>query len=194
MRIIACLLAIALVATPSLAGNSLVPSGQSVQVAKSAMSVTPSSEWNRLGRRPGKNGEIWTLDGDGLNKITFYGAIAPGTTLFREVDKKNKPLPRFSTTMLPTDYPAFLENSYRIALGTAIFSIESMEPVKLGGADGIRFSYSFVEGGKEVQRKGEGRAALIKGQLYMITYEAPSLHFFDKSISQFNQIADSVKF
>lgn len=194
MKAIIFLVTTALVATPVLAGNSLVASGQSVQVAKSAMSVTPTSEWNRLGRRPGKNGEIWTLDGDGLNKVTFYGGIAPGTTLFREVDKKNTPLPQFSTTMLPTDYPGFLEKSYRIALGTAVFSIDGMEPVKLGGADGIKFTYSFVEGGKEVQRKGEGRAALIKGQLFMITYEAPALHFFEQSIGQFQQIADSVKF
>ncbi|AGH49839.1 MULTISPECIES: hypothetical protein [Sphingomonadales] len=194
MKPITLIIAAALAAAPAYAGNSLIPAGRTVQVAKSAMAVTPGSEWNKLGRRPGTNGEIWTLDGDKLNRVTFYGGIAQDTTLFREVDRKNSPLPRFSQTMLLTDVPKLLENSYRVALGSALFTIDQMEPARFGGVDGIRFTYSFVAGNQEVQSKGEARAAIVKGRLYMISYEAPALHFFEKNVAQFRQIADSATF
>jgi hypothetical protein len=184
----------ACIATSAMAGNSLVAPNKSVQVAKSALAVTPSSEWNKLGARPGSNGETWTLDGDGLNKVTFYGGVVDGKTLFREVDKRNKPLPKVSGTMLPTDIPVLLESSYRIALGTSLFSIDHMEPTKLSGADGVKFSYSFVLQGDDVRRKGEGRAAMKSGQLYMITYEAPALYYFDRTLPAFQKLADSMRF
>jgi hypothetical protein len=187
-------MAAAMAFTPAIAGNKLIVAGVPVQVAKSSLAITPASEWNKLGLRPGTNGEIWTLDGDSLNKVTFYGGIAPGATVFREVDKKNRPLPRFTDVMLSTDIPVLLENSYRIALGSAIFTVDAMVPAKLAGADGIKFTYSFIRQGEEIRRKGEARAAIVKGKLYMITYEAPALYFFDKSLEAFHQIANSATF
>src|SRR3546814_1782903 len=49
-----------------------------VKVAKSAMKVTPARDWNSLSIRPGKKAETWTLDGEQLDDVTFYGGIAPG--------------------------------------------------------------------------------------------------------------------
>ena len=183
-----------LTATPSTAGNKLMPSGVKVQVAKSALTVTPASEWNKLGARPGKNAETWTLDGDALNDVTFYGGIPDGKTLFAEVDKRNKPLPRVSATMLITDIPILLENSYRVALDTPLMQIDGMEPALFAGAKGVCFTYSFMRQNEEIRRRGEGRAAMIKGVLYMITYEAPALHYFQKSLPAFRQLADSAAF
>ncbi|MES2498789.1 MAG: hypothetical protein V4618_21960 [Pseudomonadota bacterium] len=186
---LAFLLAIA--SAPLFAGNKLIVAGSKVQVAKSQLSVKPSSEWNKLGQRPGRNAETWTLDGDALNDVTFYGGIPDGKTLFAEADKRNKPLPRVSGTMLITDIPVLLENSYRIALDTPLMRIEAMEPAPFAGAKGIRFTYSFTRQNEEVLRHGEGRAAIVKGALYMITYEAPALHYFEKTLPSFRQLADS---
>jgi hypothetical protein len=183
-----------LVATPAMAGNALVPANQPVAVGKSLLRVTPDIEWNRLALRPGRNSESWTLDGEELNDLTFYGGLAEDKTLFREVDKRNRPLPHISGTMLITDVPSLLENSYRIALNTPIFAIESMEPAAFGGKPGLRFRYSFTRSGEALARTGEARAALVDGKLYMITYEAPRLHFFEKSVQSFRQIADSAQF
>ena len=179
---------------PAIAGNTLIAPGQRVLVARSTLAVTPATEWNKLGARPGTNGEIWTMDGDDLNKITFYGGIIEGKTLFRQADKRNRPLPKVSSTMLMTDIPALLENSYRIALGTSLMSIERMEPTRFAGADGINFTYSYSRQGEDLHRKGEARAAMIGGKLWMITYEAPQLYYFDKSVAGFRQIADSAGF
>lgn len=183
--------ALLLAAQPAIAGNSLVAPGARVLVAKSTLAVTPASEWNKLGARPGRNSESWTLDGDGLNEITFYGGIADGRTLFREVDKRNRPLPKVSSTMLITDIPALLESSYRIALDTPLMTITSVEPDIFAGAKGVRFNYSYTRPGDDIRRMGEARAAMIGGQLYMATYEAPALYYFDRDLAAFRQIAES---
>ncbi|WP_374942752.1 hypothetical protein [Sphingomonas sp.] len=185
--------AFALVAAPVSAGNTLIPAGRRVAVAKSTLTVAPPSEWNKLGARPGRNSETWTIDGDALNDLTFYGGIPAGKTLFREVDRKNRPLPKVSATMLVTDIPALVENSYRVALNTPLFTVDTLEPALFAGRQGVRFTYSFTRPGEDLPRKGEARAALVGGKLYMITFEAPRLHFFDRSVEAFRKVADTAK-
>lgn len=189
----ALLLLLALLSAPVSAGNKLVPSGTRVAVAKSAMTVAPPSEWNRLSARPGRNSETWTIDGDALNDLTFYGGIPAGKTLFREVDRRNRPLPHVSATMIVTDIPALVENSYRVALNTPLFAVDSLEPALFAGHQGVCFTYSFTRPGEDLPRKGEARAALVGGKLYMITFEAPRLHFFDRSVEAFRKVADTAK-
>lgn len=62
-------------AQPALASNTLITAQTPVAVAKSSMTVTPDREWNKMGARPGRNSESWTIDGDGLNEVNFYGGI-----------------------------------------------------------------------------------------------------------------------
>lgn len=180
-------------ATPAIAGNSLVGAGQPVAVAKSTLTVTADREWNKMGARPGRHSETWTLDGDGLNDLTFYGGIESGRPLFREVSKKTKPLPRFSSTMLLTDIPALVEQSYRIALGTPLMTIGSVEPSTFAGAKGVRFNYVFTRPGEEVQRSGEARAAIIGGRLYMMSFEAPTIHFYARDFKSFEKVAQTAR-
>ena len=118
-------------ASSSWAGQfKLAPSGVPALVAKSGMTVTPSQDWNHMGRRLGRNAESWTLDGLTLNDVTFYGGIANDETLFKEGDKKDKPLPRYSATMLAPDIVQMFEESYRIANGSTIFRIDGVAPAK----------------------------------------------------------------
>ncbi|NWK98808.1 hypothetical protein DM806_24720 [Sphingobium lactosutens] len=174
----AALLALA-VTTPATAGYKLMPSGTAVAVAKSGLTVTPGIDWNRLGARPGRNAESWTLDGLSLNDVTFYGGIANDTTLFRDAKKKTDPLPRFSSTMLAPDIALLFESSYRVSIGTSLMAIDTIEPASFAGNPGFHFTYNFVVQGEEVRRKGVADGAIIDGKLYMITYEAPVIHYFD---------------
>ena len=180
-------------AAPVAAGNKLIPAGQRIAVAKSAMTVQPGAEWNKLAERPGRNSESWTQDGDELNDLTFYGGIEAGRPLFREVDKKNQPLPKVSATMLITDIPVLLENSYRIYLGAASVKIDTIEPVQFAGSKGVRFTYTFSKQNETLQRRGEARCAIVGGKLYMVTYEAPSLYYYDRSAAAARVVADSVR-
>src|SRR3546814_4636799 len=99
-----------------------------VKVAKAAMKVTPARDWNSLSIRPGKKAETWTLDGEQLDDVTFYGGIAPGEPLIRERSKKHKPLPKFTSETLLIEVPELLEGTYRTQKGIGTFSITSSNP------------------------------------------------------------------
>lgn len=184
---------IGLVGTPALAGYKLVSKGVPVAVAKSTLTVTPSVDWNRLGARPGRNAESWTLDGLTLNDLTFYSGIANDTTLFRDAKKKTAPLPRFSSTMLAPDIAQLFESSYRVSIGTSLMSIDGVEPATFAGKPGFHFTYTFVIQGEEVRRKGEATGAVIGGKLYLITFEAPVIHYFDATRDAAKIVVDSAK-
>jgi len=186
-------IAIGLATAPALAGYKLVPKGVPIAVAKSTLMVTPSTDWNRLGARPGRNAESWTLDGLTLDDLTFYGGIANDTTLFRDSKKKTEPLPRFSSTMLAPDIAQLFESSYRVSIGTSLMSIDSVEPATFAGRPGFHFSYTFVIQGEEVKRKGEATGAVIGGKLYLITFEAPVIHYFDATHGAAKSVVDSAK-
>jgi hypothetical protein len=182
------------VAVPVSAGPKLMPKGTPVQVAKSPLTVTPSVDWNRMGARPGRNAESWTLDGLSLDDLTFYGGIGDGLTLFRDSKKKTEPLPKFSKTMLAPDIAQLFESSYRVSVGTSLMTIDSMEPATFAGQPGFRFTYSFVVQDEEVRRKGEATGAIINGKLYLITFEAPVIHYFDATVNAYRQLAATASF
>ena len=189
---VAILVGAGLIAWPALS-NSLVSPGPQANIAKSSLSASPAGEWNKLSFRGGKNVEVWTIDGDALNKVTFYGGIEVGKPLLKELDKKNKPLPQVTANMLITDIPALLESSYRSQFSVNKMSIETQEPATISGHKGIRFTYTFVKNEEDVERKGEGIGAFVDNRLYLVCFEAPAIYFFDKDVSKFRQLASTLK-
>jgi hypothetical protein len=173
--------------------NSLVAPGPRSKIARSSFSASPDSEWNRLSAREGRNVETWTIDGPQLNKVNFFGGIEVGKPLFREADRRNQPLPRVTPNMLITDIPMLLESSYRVQFGVTRMSIDSQLPETVGGHQGIRFTYSFVRQDDEVERRGEAVGAVVGERLFMVTYEAPAIHFFDKDLERFRQLAGTLR-
>ena len=154
------------------------------------MTVTPPRDWNRLDAKPGKSAETWTLDGELLNDVTFYGAIEPGKPLVRERSKKRDPLPKFTRSTLLAEVPELLEGTYRTYKSIGMFSITNATPDRFLGKDGVRYTYDFTDA-DELPRKGEARAAIVDGKLYMATFDAPRLHYFDRTIADFRALADT---
>lgn len=177
----------------ALAGWKIMPKAAPVAVAKSPMTVTPGENWNRWSTRPSKKGETWTLDGVSLNELSFFGGVLPGEAIYRERDKKDEPLPKFDAKMLPPDIVQAVEGSYRIVLKTSLFAVDSVEPAKLAGYNGVRFTYHYTVQDEDVRRKGEGRAAIVDGKLYLITFAAPELHYFDAGIAEARRVMDSAR-
>lgn len=170
--------------------HKLREKAQIVRVADDGFSVTPSQDWNRLDGNSGKRTETWTLDGAQLNDLTFYGGIEAGKSLVRERNKKSDPLPKFTSSTLPVEIPELLEGTYRTFRDSANFEVSAVEPVRFLGQDGISFAYQYLDG-EHLIRKGEAQAAIIGGKLYMITFDAPRLRYFDKSVAEFRRIAGS---
>lgn len=186
---------VALLLTASAAhANSLIAPGDHKGVAKSSIATKSSGEWNKLSRTDGPGVEIWTRDGDNLNKVAFFGGIASGMPIYKERNKKESPLPKVSASMLLPDIPALLEATYRSQYQVNRISIDSQDIVTVDGKQAIRFAYTYVRSDDEVERKGEAIGSLVKGKLYMVTYEAPAIFFFDKDLQDFRKIAETLKF
>jgi hypothetical protein len=161
-----------------------------VDVAKATFRVTPARDWNQLSIRPGRYAEIWTLDGEQLNEVTFYGGVEPGRPLVRERSRKRDPLPRFSRSMLLAELPELLERTYRVNRRIGSFAITASEPTRFLGAAGVRFGYDYVDA-DQLPRRGEASAAVIGGRLYMMTFDAPRLHYFDRSLADYRALVAS---
>ncbi len=180
-------------ASPSQAGWTLMSKDTAVTVANSNITVTPDQNWSRWTSRPSVKGEIWTIDGLALNELSFFGKINHGETLYRERDSRNMPLPKFKAEMLPTDIVEFFETSNRIVLQTTIFTVDKVEPAKLGGHDAVRFEYHFTVESDQLNRKGEGVAANVNGKLYLVNFAAPEIHYFDRDITGFRAMVARIR-
>ena len=180
-------------AAPVLADWKLMPRDVAAAVVNGKMTVTPSQDWNRWSARPSEKGELWTRDGFALNELSFFAAIKHGEPIYRELDKTNQPLPKFKSEMLPTDLVELFEISNRIVLQTPLFAIDHVEPAKLGGHDGVRFSYHYALESDQLNRKGEGVAANIDGKLYLVNFVAPEIHYFDRDIGDFRALVGRIK-
>lgn len=178
--------------TDEAVANAYREKGKPVQIADSSMSVTPPRDWNRLNARPGKFAETWTLDGEQLNDVTFYSAVEPGKPLVRERNKKREPLPKFHRETLLVEVPELLEGTYRAYKKTGAFSFSGSKPDRFLGKPGIRFTYEYTDS-DQLPRKGEARAALVDGKLYMATFDAPRLHYFDRTLEDYRSIVDTAQ-
>lgn len=176
----------------SATAHKLITKGLRVPVAKSALTIDPGIDWNRMNARPGRNAEAWTLDGLALNEVTFYGGVAGDHALFKEVDKKNRPLPRFAANMLPTDVVQLFESSYRIAGGSALFAVDGIEPATFAEHRGFRFRYHFTLE-NEVRRDGEAAGAIVGGKLYLVTYEAPTIYYYGRNLVDYRALVASAR-
>lgn len=172
--------------------NEYREKGKSTEIAGSAISVIPPRDWNRLEIKPGKFAETWTLDGEQLNDVTFYGGVESGKTLVRERDKKRDPLPKFLDGMLLVEIPELLQGTYRAYKKISGFEVTNSAPGKFLGRDGVHFSYQYLDE-DDLPRKGEARAVLVDKKLYMVTFDAPRLHYFDQTVDDYRALAEVAK-
>ena len=160
----------------------IVRDGEVRKVGKSNLAVTAIGDWNRSTQRQTGESENWTQHGTGLDDLGFYVGIKKGEALFRQRDKKKDPLPKFDPAMLPTDIVEWFENSARIALTSAVFEVGAVRPAQLAGHPGVEMDFSYATEGDNLERKGTARAAVIGQRLYLITYDAPKIHYYDAGL------------
>ena len=183
---------LAMAAAPASAGFREI-TVTSTDVGKGAFTVKPQTEWNRWSRRPSKNGEIWTKDGLGLNMLQFMGKVGEGETLFKDRKKKDRPMPKVQSGMLVTDLAELFEASFSIEYDVTQFDVTSLEPAKLGGQDAIQMTYEYALPNDALTRVGEARIAFHNGDVYVVNYTAPELHYFGASIEEARTIMDGLQ-
>lgn len=190
-QITAATVAILLLSFP-VAAHKVIEPGLNNKIAKGVFSANPETRWNRLQQRDGNYQEIWTIDGDRLNQVVFYGGVPVGEPLVRERDKKRDPLPEVTGNMLLPDVPLLLERTYRTKYGIAIMAIGKQEPSTLDGRPAIAFDYSYIDPEYEVETKGEAIAALDNGKLYLVAFEAPAVYYFGRDVEKFRALVKTV--
>lgn len=186
--------AFALSAGPALAGWKTAPHGVATAVAKGTLTVTPGDDWNRSSRQPIKKGEIWTLDGETLNELFFVSGLVAGETLLKDIDKKNRPLPKMAASMGLTDIPEFFESTWRIGLNTSLFETVNVSAAQMGGHDAVRFRYRYSVQGQNLVRTGEALGTVVGGKLYLINFVGPSIFYFDRDIAKAQAVMASARF
>ena len=147
-------LLVALSATPAHAGWKLIAKDEPVKVAKSDMEVTPGAVWNRWTRRPVKQSETWTRDGTNLNELYFVSGLPADKTLYKDTQKKERPLPKLSKDLALTEIPENYESSTRLVLNTSVFEMTSIEPAKLGEFDAVKFEFDYSVENSALMRRG----------------------------------------
>jgi hypothetical protein len=190
-QIVTATAALLMISSP-LAAHKVIEPGLNDKIVKGAFSANPHTRWNRLQQRDGEYQEVWTIDGDRLNRVVFYGGVPVGEPLLRQRDKKRDPLPGVTGNMLLPDIPLLLERTYRTKYGIAIMSIGRQEPATLDGRPAIAFDYTFIDPEYEVETKGEAIAALENGRLYLVAFEAPAVYYFDRDIKKFRELVGTV--
>jgi hypothetical protein len=181
--------AVAILSTNGFA-NAYREKGKIAKVGDAGVTVVPPRDWNRLDVKPGKFAEVWTLDGEQLNDVTFYGGVTSGHPLVKERSKKHEPLPKFRSDTLLIEIPELLEGTYRAYKQIGGFTLTGSVPNEFLGSNGVLFSYEFTDN-DGLPRKGEARATIIGKKLYMVTFDAPRLHYFERTLSDFRALADT---
>ncbi len=67
----------------------------------------------------------------------------------------------------------------------------TIEPATLAGEPAIRFTFTYGLRDSPVIRKGVATAALVNGQLHLISFVAPTIHYFDRDVAKAEAIMAS---
>ena len=171
-----------MVATPAWAGWKYIPAAQVSNV--DGLTVIPQTEWNQASARPGKTGRSWTQDGFGLNVLEIFAGIDEGMPIYRERSRKRNPMPKFQSGMLLPDLADFFERSFRAQYQVTDFEVLETVPAQFAGSNGLRVMYRYTLPDDELTRLGEVRMAIVGGELFLMNFNAPRLHYFASGIAE----------
>lgn len=74
-----------------------------------------------------------------------------------------------------------------------VFKLEKLAPSRFLGAGGFRFEFSRVRKSDEVRLRGIGYGAVLSGELFLMVFEAPRIHYFAKHLAWVETTAQSAR-
>lgn len=149
--------------------------------------VRPSVAWNS---RSASDAEVWTIDGEALQAITFLKGVSDGDPFFP--DEGGKSYPKFRADMTPSDIAEAFTDSLAIG-GGAESRVMNLRPQRIGADDGFRFEFAFV-GATGLDYLGSAVGAVVDGELRLVYYRASRLHYYERHREEFDRIADAIGF
>jgi hypothetical protein len=170
LQLIACVLALGLVA--GCAAYREIPPAKKQEIG-GVFRVEPASSWSS--RKTGQ-GEIWTVNGFGLERMAFITNVTDGSPLLSQ--NQGKDAPTFHKNMTATDvvdlYEAMLTSN-----GYSQIEVTNLRPHSVSGQDAFRFDYNAFDN-KGLAKRGMV-VALIDGDkgLNLVLYEAAAEHYYE---------------
>ena len=156
------------------------------------LAVRHDGAWSRLdGTREPKH-EVWTSDGMPLDQLHFHTGITEGESLVVVKDRPaDKPIPRFRKDMQAQDVVELYE-SFATRDGS-VFTLEKLAPARFADEDGFRFEFSRVRKRDEVRTRGVAYGAIHRGELFLVVFEAPRIHYFAKHLARVEALAQTAR-
>jgi len=148
--------------------------------------IDPQITWSGIKE---KNGEIWTVDGAGLQAVRFVEGLEDGDTLFK--GKPGQELPEFKKDMRAHGVMDFIVDSMG-AIGLTQIQTKNLRPIKFGTLPGHRFDFTcLTEDGLEME--GFVVGALIEEHLHLIFYYGARQYYFAKHAGHVEKLLESIR-
>jgi hypothetical protein len=164
------------------------------RVARGAMTVIPTTRWNRARRTyyDISREENWTLNGPLLDNLTFIGGLESGKAIVRQRRRAERQVPRFRADMSPPEIASMIETFYRVRAGSVRFEMTGLRPRTFLGYPGFQFDYDHLDT-SEVDRRGRAVGAIINNRLYMALLDGTRMHYFPAALPEFERIVESAR-
>ncbi|MDJ0938009.1 MAG: hypothetical protein QNI93_21705 [Kiloniellales bacterium] len=184
----ACLM-VSLALVGGCARYSLVKANQEVTI-DGVYKVSPPIKWSKASSG---DLELWTVNGSALDQVIFYKGIESGDPLVEGVGSgdNDEERPVFDSRMTSLE---LLDLFVATKETTGWYNLETtnLRPWKFGALDGFRFEYSFaLEDGLE--QKGFAVGMTKDEKLYLITFTAASLYYYDRYEDAAEGIVSSIE-
>lgn len=160
-------------------------------VARGKFSITLDVAWNKWQGPQNDGGELWTRDGVTLDTLMFYGPVKAAEPLWTVRQRTEKSIPKFRANMQPHEIVELYESM--ATLDGSAFQLVKLLPTSFLDGDGFRFEFSMTRKNDELSMSGLGFGAVRGGELYLMVYRAPKLHFFARHLPSVEAIARSAK-
>jgi len=189
MKKIVCSLVLAVL----LAGCAQVTKiGPGEAVIAERIGVPVDSGWNQFGGQFGGSNAaaLWTSEGLAIDQLNFYVGVKDGD-LIAAAAKDQRPL-AFKATMQPHEVVALFEAFY--TRDGSSFKLDKLEATEFLGQRGWRAQYTVVRKVDDVKLTGSAWATLRSGELFALTFTAPSVGFYPRQVAKVEKVAAAARF
>ena len=167
--------------------------GQGEAIVAERIGVPTDAAWNQLrGGFTGTNSAaVWTTEGLTIDQVNFFVGVKDGGALAQNAGKEQRPV-NFKASMQGHDLATLFESFY--TRDGSSFKLDKLEPVNFLGQSGWRTQFTLVRKFDDVKLTGTIWATVRNGELFAITFAAPTLGFYPRLAPKVEQIAAGARF
>ena len=179
-------LATALLASGCAAPLARITTGDAVVAQRLRLRL--DGNWNQLRQGMVPTATTWTVEGSGVDTLSFFIGIRDGSALAPPLPgaKDARPL-LFRASMPPHEVVALMQTL--LTRDGSAYTPGRLEPVDFLGTRGFRAEYQLVRKRDDVRMAGLLYGAVRGDELFLIHYTAPRLGFYPRYAGQIDAMA-----